>query len=210
MPDKPAQDQPSAQGGQNPAGWPDDDWPGDEDWPDDTSLAFRWPEPEIPWPGTGSPQPRGWLRSVAGPAAVAIVAAGAGVGLALYFGGSGGGSPAAASSPPVASPSAGVPGQGGSGGVLPGGAPPGGVTRMFIVGRITAVSSTSITIGGGNGPSITAAITSATKVSGTVHSVAALAAGDDVSAQITETNGKATATAIQDPPGQQPPLSGSP
>jgi hypothetical protein len=133
---------------------------------------------------------------VAGPAAVAVLAAGAGVGLALYFGG--GGPQAVASSPPAASPGAGAPGQGGS-----------AVTRLFIAGRITAVSGRSITIGTG-ASSVTAAITGATKVSGKVHSAAALAVGDSVSAQITEANGTATATAIQDPPGQEPPLSGTP
>lgn len=204
-------DQPSARGEQNPAGWPGDDWPDDEDWPDDASLAFPWPEPEIPWPGTEIRPPRGRLRSAVGPAAAAILAAGAGVGLALYFGGSDGGSPAVAGSPPAASPGAGPTGQGASGGTLPGGGIPGSgtVIQMFIVGRIAAVSRTSITIGT-SGRSITAAITSATRVGGNVHNVAALAVGDLVSAQITETNRKATVNAIQDPPGQQPPLGGAP
>ena len=211
MPGEPAQNQPSAQGGQNPAGWPDDDWPDDEDWPDDASLAIPWPEPESPWPGTEIRQPRGWLRRAGGPAAVAVLAAGAGAGLALYLGGPGGGSPAVAGFPPAASPRAGAPGQGGSGGTLPGGGIPGSgaVTQMFIVGQIAAISRTSITIGTG-GRSVTAAITSATRVSGNVHNVAALAVGDLVSAQITETNSRATANTIQDPPGQQPPLSGTP
>jgi hypothetical protein len=215
MSDQPVPGQPSAQGGQNPASWPGDDWPGDEDWPNEDNLAFPWPDPpEMPWLSAGPPQPPGWRRHAAGLTVAAVLAAGAGVGLALSFDGSGGATPAASSS----SPAANVPNGGNSGGETnpggitgPGGASgSGGVSQLYIIGQITAVNSTSITLAAGGQP-ITAAITSATKVTGNIHSIASLAVGDTVSAQITATNGKATATSIQDPPEQQePPLGTSP
>jgi hypothetical protein len=46
---------------------------------------------------------------------------------------------------------------------------------------------------------VTAAVTSATKVSGRVSSIGGVKAGDEVSLQATGTGGKLTATAIQDP-----------
>ena len=86
-----------------------------------------------------------------------------------------------------------MPGQAGGSGV---------VTQMFLTGQVTAVSPTSITLAG-NGPSITAAVTSQTKITGRVNSIAGIHVGDQVSAQILQSGGKTTATAIQYPP-QQP------
>jgi hypothetical protein len=63
---------------------------------------------------------------------------------------------------------------------------------------VLAISGTSITIGG-NGPSVTAAITGSTRVTGTVRGISGVKAGAEVSAQITGTSGHLTATAIQDP-----------
>jgi hypothetical protein len=78
---------------------------------------------------------------------------------------------------------------------------------------VVAVSSTSITIAGGN-HTVTAAVTSATSVTGKVTRIGMVKIGDIVSAQIRESGGKATATAIQDPArqfsgGGLPPIGGS-
>jgi hypothetical protein len=86
--------------------------------------------------------------------------------------------------------------------------------RRGYTGIAVAVGSTSITIAGG-AHTVTAAVTSSTRVTGKVTSIAAVKVGDLVSAQISESNGKATATAIQDPArlpssgGGLPPIGGS-
>ena len=107
--------------------------------------------------------------------------------------------PAAASSVAPASgraPSAGAPA---SGGPAPRTVPGGGQTvQLEIGGKVTAVSATSITVAG-PGHQVTAAVTSATKVSGRVSNIGGVRAGDEVSLQATATGGKLTATAIQDP-----------
>jgi hypothetical protein len=70
--------------------------------------------------------------------------------------------------------------------------------RLEIGGPVTAVSATSITVGGG-GRGVTAAVTKATKVTGKVTSIGGVKVGDVVSASMTGTNGKLTVTSIQDP-----------
>jgi hypothetical protein len=65
-------------------------------------------------------------------------------------------------------------------------------------GKVTAVSATSITVAG-PGHQVTAAVTSATKVSGRVSGIGGVKTGDLVSVQVTGTDGKLTATTIQDP-----------
>jgi uncharacterized protein DUF5666 len=78
---------------------------------------------------------------------------------------------------------------------------------MLIAGPVTAVSGTSITIGGQGRP-VTAAVTGATRITGKVCSISGIRVGDQVSAQITqEAGGKPTAVAIQDPARR--PLGGS-
>jgi hypothetical protein len=68
---------------------------------------------------------------------------------------------------------------------------------MMLSGRVLAVSDRSITIGG-NGPSVTAAITRFTKITGAVSGIGGVRVGAEVSAQITGTGSDLTATAIQD------------
>ncbi len=51
---------------------------------------------------------------------------------------------------------------------------------------------------GGDGPSVTAEVTGATKITGTVHGIGGVEVGDEVSAQITGTASHLTATVIQD------------
>ena len=73
-----------------------------------------------------------------------------------------------------------------------------GQLQMMLTGRVLAVSDRSITIGG-NGPDVTAAITRSTKITGAVSRISAVKAGAEISAQITDTGGHLTATEIQDP-----------
>lgn len=96
----------------------------------------------------------------------------------------------------------------GSGTGLPGLSGPSGLSgngngqlRMVLTGRVLAVSGTSIAIGG-DGPSVTAAVTSATTITGTARGTGGVKVGDEVSAQITGTVGHLTTTAIQDPSGK--------
>jgi hypothetical protein len=208
--------------GQPGPGWPSDDaadepdygWPGDDaaderdpDWPDD------WPDEDQadpPWRraappaayGPGGLGPSGPGRRSLRPLAltvVAVLALGAGAGVALAVG-RGLDNSASPSATPSSQPSYGAPGGSGGGAVPGGGTVPGGgpVGQGFLEGRVTAVSSTSITIGG-PGQSVTAAITAATKVTGKVTSIGSVKVGDQVSAQITVSGGQATVTAIQDP-----------
>jgi hypothetical protein len=202
-------------------GWPDDgaaderdpDWPEDtaeerdpdwpDDWPDDGGEDPPWPRaaPPAAYGRDRGPGRRG-LRPLA-LAAVAVVAlgAGAGVALAITRGLDHSASPSATS---ISPPSNAVPG---GGGTVPGGGS-GAAEQMFVTGPVTAVSSTSITIGGGPGHSVTAAITSSTRITGQVTSIAEIKIGEEVSAQITVSgSGKATVTAIQDP--AQAPSGGS-
>jgi hypothetical protein len=133
--------------------------------------------------------------------AVLAAAAGAAVGLLLIRG------TPAASAAGAATPSASAPGASGSSGsgtsLSPLPRPTGngnGQLEVILTGRVLAVSATSITIGGG-GPSVTAAVTSATKITGTAGGIAGVKAGDEVEARVSGTPGHLTATAIQDPAG---------
>ncbi|HEV8275610.1 MAG TPA: hypothetical protein VGQ26_07920 [Streptosporangiaceae bacterium] len=178
--------------------WPDDDeaagQPGGS--PPAGAAGQPWQAPEVP----PARPPRRWRWPVALIlTGLAAAAAGAGI-VALLHGSSG---PGAASAAPGGQPShlASVP----SGGD---GTPPGGgELRMLIAGPVTAVSGTSITIGGQGRP-VTAAVTGATRITGKVSSISGIRVGDQVSAQITqEAGGKPTAVAIQDPARR--PLGGS-
>jgi hypothetical protein len=190
-------------------GWPgDDENERDPDWPDD------WPEgggDDPPWrrpgsPGSGgkdsSPGRQGLRPLVLVIVAVVALGGGAGVALAITKGLDHSASPSAA---PSTQPSAIAPGGGSGGGPISGGG--GEVGEMFVAGPVTAVSSTSITIGG-PGHTVTAAITGATRITGKVTSIGAIKVGDQVSAQITQRNGgQPTVTALQDP--AQAPSSGT-
>ncbi len=107
-----------------------------------------------------------------------------------------GGSPVSAASP---FPGHGVPGNGGSLGALPprGGAGGRRALQLMVAGRVTAVSSTSITLAG-QGHSITAALTRGTRITGRSDRAAGIKVGDTVSAQISET-GSPAVLALQDP-----------
>ena len=174
----------------------DPDWP--DDWPDGGGdPPWRRAAPPAAYGRDGGPG-RSGLRPLA-LAIVAVVALGAGAGvvLAITKGLDHSPSPSAA---PSTQPSAVAPG-GSGGGTAPGGTIPGGgaVGEMFVAGPVTAVSSTSITIGGPN-HTVTAAMTSSTRITGKVTSIGGIKVGNQVSAQITESNGgQPTVAAIQDP-----------
>jgi hypothetical protein len=62
-----------------------------------------------------------------------------------------------------------------------------------------AVRSGTITLGGGPMQSVTASVTSATRFTGSVRTLAAVRAGDTVAAQIVIENGVAKVVTLQDP-----------
>ena len=107
--------------------------------------------------------------------------------------GAGEGSPPGDAGPPPVAPGGGT------------GAGPGQAGSLFLIGTVTAVSRTSITIGG-PGHTITAAVTGATRVTGKVSAVTGIKVGDRVSAQITRGGTGNVAVAIADP--AQPPSGG--
>ena len=196
------------------ARWPDDeDWPeddsDDDDWPGDEAVvapAPLWPPgpPGAARPGAGGPPRQGGIRPLAVAAVAVLALAAGGVVAALVARGASSSSPATAE-PPGSAQQGSVPGNGG----FPGGGP---VGELLLRGSVVAVSSTSITIAGGS-HTVTAAVTSATSVTGRVTSIGSVKVGDVVSAQIRESGGKATATAIQDPArqlssGGLPPMGG--
>ena len=162
-------------GGVGPGGGPGLD--GDDGWPSTGHL----PGPSTGhltgkrWGHGGVPGFSAWMA-----AAVAVVAAAAGVAAALFLIRGTPPATAVAGSAPSASASA-RPAQ----------------LQIALIGRVLAVSRTSITIGGA-GPSVTAAVTGATTITGRAHGIGGIKAGDEVSAQLTGTAARLTATAIQD------------
>lgn len=164
----------------------------------DVTEATR---PETPrLPASGEPPRRPRRRYRAALILTAVLAAGAGYLVVTAVRDVTGG-PAAAS--PSASPSAAAPSHGSGGGAAPNGGAiptpgPGEQLRLQIAGKVTGVSATSITLTSG-GQQVTAAVTGSTRVTGRVTSIGGVKTGDLVSVQITGSNGKLTATAIQDP-----------
>jgi hypothetical protein len=161
-------------------------------------------QPGLPWPATGPPpppDPRGQrTRKGLLLVAIALIAAAAGF-LVVTAVHDVSANPASASGSPTSSPQSELPSEGTGNGTGPLQIPstgPGQTLRLEVGGRVTAVSATSITLGA-HGQSVTATVTKATTITGKVASISGIKVGDLVSAQITGTNGKLTATAIQDP-----------
>lgn len=198
-----------------PAGgdWPDDLWPADDDVaghqgdPGAGSGSGAGGTPPLPpgWPAGGTRSRR--LRpAVLAAVIVAGVAAGAAVTAAAVHTFSAGVGPAGRSSPAGPGQRGGLslgPGGAVPGGGVPAGGPaagPGGGSgaSMFVIGTVTAVSRTSITIGG-PGHTVTAAVTGATRVTGKVTGAGGIKVGDQVSAQLTQAAGRVTAVMIADP-----------
>jgi len=172
-----------------------DDFEDFEDFEDDD-------EPGLPWPPAPPPPPPPRRGRGAGLLAVtAVVAALAGFGIvaaALHEPASSAspGVPASGSSP---SPSSGAQHGGPRAQLSPLPLPGSGQQETLEVGgKVLAVSATSITIGG-PGQSVTATLTAATRFTGTVGGIGGVKVGDFVAVTLTGTNGKLTASSIQDP-----------
>ena len=136
-------------------------------------------------------------------AAVAVAGATIGVGAVLITDAGAGGTSATGTTPSYAPASSAPTPSGGSYGGGQSALPPlsgtGGGLQMMLSGRVTAVSATSITIGG-DGPSVTAKIAKATRFTGTVHGISGVKVGDQVSATLSGSSASTlTATAIEDP-----------
>jgi hypothetical protein len=205
--------QPSGSTEPGSADWPDDLWPDDDDPPGwrggRAQGGSGHAESGAPGGPLAPPKPPGWpegrppnrrFRPVL-LVVIALLAAAAGAGIVLVVDGISG-SPASqpSSLTPVAPGGNSQPG----GGALPG-TGSGGTGTLFVIGKVTAVSSRSITIGG-PGHTVTAAVTASTRITGKVSGISGIKVGDQVSAQIIQNGGAASATAIQDP--AQPPAGG--
>ena len=178
-------------------GWDDEDMPEEDD--------YRQPEP--PWPAVGPGQqpyrdapPRRWpARYGVSLVLTAVIAAVAGFVVVIAVRDLPARPAAANSVAPASGPAPSAGGLAPGGGTVP--APgQGQALQLRVSGKVTSVSATSITVAGPD-HQVTAAVTSATKVSGRVSDIGGVRVGDLVSVQATGTgaNGKLTATAIQDP-----------
>jgi hypothetical protein len=177
--------------------YPDYLWPDDDEQPAgaqgpgggyergaDRLVPFRWPAPPEPDPVQLAAERR---RRLIGITLTAVVAAGLGGGAALVYRDARAATPAAAAAP---TPS---PGQGA------GQTGPGQVTGLELEGQVTAVGGRSITIAAGPAPPVRAALTTATRFTGSVRTLAAVRVGDTVVARISVVNGAATVVSLQDP-----------
>ena len=162
--------------------------PGNEEWPDDLWSAPAW----RPRPGRPERRIRPAFLVV-----IALVATLVGAGIALAAKDLSGASGNAAE--PGSQPSYLVPWPPGNRQPVMPGDGAGATAEFFLVGQVRAVSKTSITIGL-PGRSITAAVTPATRVTGNTSSISGIKVGERISAQITRSRGRYTATAIQHPP----------
>jgi hypothetical protein len=181
--------------------WPDDDDDQDAARPDEPGqvsgdgrgaargqpVPFSWPVPPMPFPAQRARERR---RSVIALTATAVAAAGLGAGAVLVYRNAQADSTPSGPSSQNASL---IPGHG----VAPAG--PGSAAEMEVLGKVIAVGNGSITIGGGPVQSVRAAVTSATRFTGTVRTLAAVRVGNVVQAQITVTNGTARLVSLQDP-----------
>jgi hypothetical protein len=207
--------------------WPDDLWPDDDDQPGgqggqtegraghaesgaghSEGGAPGGPRSAPPMaPGRPEDRPPKRRSRPALLLVIALLAAAARAGIVLAVDGLSGSSGVTAGS--ASQPSSLTPvapgGNGQPGGALPG-TGSGRTGTLFVIGKVTAVSSRSITIGGA-AHTVTAAVTGSTRVTGSASSIGAIKVGDQVSAQIVQNGGRATATAIQYP--AHSPLGGS-
>lgn len=188
--------------------WPDDDEQ-DADWPEEAGrpggasggvpptapVPLRWAPPSTPDPSTDAAERR---RRMLALTITAVVAIGFGAGAVLVYRNA----QTAWTPPAAASHGTGqAPGQGGGpAGAVPAG--PGQATAMELVGQVTAVGKSSITVGGGPMQSVRAAVTNATKFTGTARTLAAVQVGDAVQVEITIVKGTAKVVSLQDPASQ--------
>jgi hypothetical protein len=172
---------------------PDDDWAAEIDWPDDVESEIDWPDdPEFArderWPSGEHWPPRSVVPArprLLRLAVVAVVALSGGAAAALAVRDISSGSAPAAAEPSASATSGGQSQQGVTG-------------SMMVVGRVTAVSAHSVTVSAA-GHSVTARVTGSTSLSGSVTAISGVRVNDMVAVQISESNGVATVTALQDP-----------
>lgn len=192
--DRPAPSDPPAHGPGD--GWPDHNW-ADHEWPDDDwrgDYPAGWPAARR---ASDDADLLTWLHSNALAVGVITVLAGvAGAFLAFLLIQGPPASPAATSAPSGARPLLPSIGGGNSAGALPGGM--NGQVQILVVGKVTAVSSTSITVAG-QGNAVTGAVTGTTKVTGRVSGISGVKLGDQVLVKFTGTPGTFTAATIQNP-----------
>lgn len=158
-------------------GWPDD-WPHTA-WADDRRRPLASGVPSL-----SGKQARHGPRILA-LALTAVVALGAGAGAVYLYRSMLAGSAVAAA--PSASSSARAPSGGGT------------VESMTLLGQVVAVGRDYVTVGGGPMPAVRAEVTSATRFTGRVRSLARVRVGDTVTVQITESDGVARVVTLQDP-----------
>ena len=166
--------------------------PDDAAWPDDYDPRYQPPGPPPQWPG-GPPPRRSGRGLIIAAAAVVAAAVRAGAALAVKEW---------PSNPPPSASSNSVPNAGngaGAGAGAGGGAAQGQYLHIVMEGKVTAVSSSSITIQGTQ-HTVTASITSATKITGQVSSISDIKVGENVSAEITKSGGQTVVDALQYPP----------
>jgi hypothetical protein len=188
--------------GEEPDGeWPDDLWPDDDESPGQAGDSAGGGGPGGPPAASAMPRggPGAGPRKRARPVTLALItlaAAAIGAGIVLVVDDlSSSSAPAAVpgNQPSYLAPGQHVGnGQPGANGGLPSGGPgggAGGTASLFMIGKVTAVTSTSITIGGPGHP-ITAAVTGDTRVTGKVSSIGGVKVGDQVSAQMTQSGAR--------------------
>ena len=136
------------------------------------------------WPALPEPDPRqlaaGRRRRLIGITLTAVVAAGLGGGAAVVY----------RDARPAAANAAAAPSQR---------AEPGTTAGLELAGQVTAVGGRSITIAAGPAPPVRAAVTAATRFTGSVRTLAAVRIGDAVVARISVVNGAAAVVSLQDP-----------
>jgi hypothetical protein len=176
---------------------PNEDRPGRDDsarpWPTppEAQTPPGWPTPPVIAVLSGSPLRQRMHMITVGAVAVAAAVLAAVVAILLTGGPAGSSAPAAR---PASSPAAGIPAPVTT---QPGGQDSGADLHLFVGGRVTAVSGTSITISG-EGHTITAQITGSTAFTG-VSGATGIKVGDLVTAQIAGYGSRPVVTAIQDP-----------
>jgi len=162
--------------------YPDFLWPGEDD--QDDAAPRRWPALPGPDPARVAAERR---RRIMGVTLTAVVGLGLGAGIAVAYG-----NVRAGSTPPAVA-------SGGAGASQAPGAGQGAVTGLELVGTVTAVGPSSVTIGGGPAQSVRAAVTSSTRFTGAAHALGAVQVGDRVAAQIVIADGVARVISLRDP-----------
>ncbi|HXW45545.1 MAG TPA: hypothetical protein VEL03_12205 [Streptosporangiaceae bacterium] len=173
--------------------YPDFLWPDEDEERDDAQNgpdSLRRGAPTMP---AYEPPASGRKRSVLALAGTAVLACGLGAGAVLIY------RQVQSASAPTAPVSQGTGSQGAAPGQSGGPAGQGSFTQVEMIGRVTAVGTGTITLGGGPAQPVQAAVTSATRFTGSVRTLAGVRVGDVVAAQIKIVNGVGKVVSLQDP-----------